>query len=197
MSARARLAPAGSAVVYSTYLGGDDADFGAGIAVNADGAATFASGFTSSPDFPVTPGALQTVFAGHRDGFVAKITETTRSGVGHVNGGGGIRLGDNAATFSLNVQRKSAAAPITGHVQYVNHDTQERLRSVSLSAPSIAGNTATIEGTCTIGRTACTFSAVVIDHGEPGREDSFTIAVAAGPPQGGVLRNGNIRVQGP
>jgi hypothetical protein len=58
------LAPTGSGLVYSTYLGGsgDDEAFG-GIAVGAAGNA-YVTGLTSSTDFPTTPGAFQTVFGG-------------------------------------------------------------------------------------------------------------------------------------
>ncbi len=53
----ARLATDGSSLDYSTYLGGSDADTVRGIAVTAGGQAVV-TGFTYSPDFPVTPGAF-------------------------------------------------------------------------------------------------------------------------------------------
>src|SRR6266852_6135837 len=52
----AKLSVAGSALVYSTYLGGSgngtDGDFGNGIAVDASNNA-YVTGFTSSPNFPL------------------------------------------------------------------------------------------------------------------------------------------------
>ena len=45
--------------VYSTYLGGQDNDFGNGIAVDSLGNA-FVTGSTTSIDFPFTPGAYKT-----------------------------------------------------------------------------------------------------------------------------------------
>jgi hypothetical protein len=56
------LNPAGSELVYSTFLGGSGTDVGQGIAVDASGSA-YVTGYTESPDFPVTPGAFQTAFA--------------------------------------------------------------------------------------------------------------------------------------
>ncbi|MCU1383158.1 MAG: hypothetical protein JWL71_1855 [Acidobacteria bacterium] len=56
-----KLNPAGSALVYSTYLGGARSDAGLGIAVNARGAA-FVTGWTSSADFPTTPTAFSRRF---------------------------------------------------------------------------------------------------------------------------------------
>ena len=48
----ARLNPAGSALAYSTYLGGGAADTGRGVAVDGTGAA-HVTGSTASTDFPV------------------------------------------------------------------------------------------------------------------------------------------------
>ena len=74
-----KLNPAGTAIVFSTYLGGGDADQGYDIAVDADGNA-YVAGRTISTDFPITPGALQPAFGGGSypgglggDAFVAKL----------------------------------------------------------------------------------------------------------------------------
>jgi hypothetical protein len=69
-----KLDPTGSVLVYSTYFGGSGVERGFGIAVDATGNA-YATGTTSSVNFP-TADALQPVFAGGlADGFVVKITE--------------------------------------------------------------------------------------------------------------------------
>jgi hypothetical protein len=68
----AKLTPDGSALVYATYLGGSGSDMGHGIAAAADGSA-YIVGETSSTDFPVTPGALQTV-AKSADAFIVKLS---------------------------------------------------------------------------------------------------------------------------
>jgi len=54
-----KLNPTGTALVYSTFLGGNYSDWGSGIAIDSDGNA-FVTGSTQSEDFPVTPGAFQT-----------------------------------------------------------------------------------------------------------------------------------------
>ncbi len=54
----AKLNPSGSALVYSTLLGGTGADAGSAIRIDAQGNA-YVLGTTSSTDFPVTSGALQ------------------------------------------------------------------------------------------------------------------------------------------
>jgi len=73
----ARINPAGSAYLYSTYLGGNNDDMGFGIAVDIPGNA-YVTGGTASPDFPlVTP--IQPAIGGgggFADAFVGKITDT-------------------------------------------------------------------------------------------------------------------------
>src|SRR2546422_760404 len=67
-----KLNAAGTALVYSTYLGGDGFDQGHGIAVDAEGNA-YATGGTSSTNFPTTTGAFRTTFGGRSDAFVTKL----------------------------------------------------------------------------------------------------------------------------
>jgi hypothetical protein len=66
-----KLNPAGTALVYSTYLGGGDDDLGIGIAVDATGNA-YMTGDTFSSDFP-TASPVQEVFGGIDDAFVTKL----------------------------------------------------------------------------------------------------------------------------
>ena len=67
-----KLNAVGSALMYSTYLGGSGADSGRSIAVDASGNA-YVTGITHSSDFPTTPGAFQTASAGNGDTFVSKL----------------------------------------------------------------------------------------------------------------------------
>jgi hypothetical protein len=57
-----KLSPDGSALVFSAYLGGTGSDFGADIAVDAEGRA-HVTGTTLAPDFPVA-NAFQPTFGG-------------------------------------------------------------------------------------------------------------------------------------
>jgi len=66
----------GSALVYSTYLGGSVDDRGNAIAVDAAGNA-YVTGSTSSNNFPTTSGAVQpTCGISGGDAFVSKLNET-------------------------------------------------------------------------------------------------------------------------
>src|SRR5262249_30697392 len=68
----AKMNAAGSALVYSTYLGGADEDEGGGIAVDGSGNA-YVVGYTSSSNFP-TANAVQAAYGGGSfDAFVAKL----------------------------------------------------------------------------------------------------------------------------
>ena len=73
----AKLNPAGTSLVYSTYLGGGGYDAGTGIAVDTSGNA-YVSGFTYSGDFPVASGVQNTfgnpgVNFATKNGFIAKL----------------------------------------------------------------------------------------------------------------------------
>jgi hypothetical protein len=67
----AKLAPTGSTLSYSSYLGGYGADEVTGIYRDPVGDVVVA-GTTSSPNFPVTAGAFQSTFGGETDGFVTR-----------------------------------------------------------------------------------------------------------------------------
>lgn len=80
----AKLNPAGSELIYATFLGGSDWDSGKGIAVDGAGS-TYVTGYTHSSDFPTTLGALDPSFNGGDCGgpdtcpdvFVVKLNPAT------------------------------------------------------------------------------------------------------------------------
>ncbi len=73
----AKLNASGSALAYSTYLGGSDFDQGHDIAVNASGDA-YVIGDTFSTNFP-TANPLQAANGGNLDVFVARIFDSNAS----------------------------------------------------------------------------------------------------------------------
>jgi len=74
-----KLQPSGAALVYSTYLGGNNNDAGYGIAVDSSGNA-YIAGYTSSNNFPVTDNAYQTLLGNgssfYSDAFITKLLAT-------------------------------------------------------------------------------------------------------------------------
>lgn len=73
-----KLNAEGSALVYSTYLGGSTNESGEGIVVDASGSA-YVTGITDSADFPTTPGSFQPNF-GSGPGFALGPHGTPRPG---------------------------------------------------------------------------------------------------------------------
>jgi len=128
----AKLNANGSALIYSTYLGGSRqegamARFGE-IAVDAAGNA-YVTGPTSSTDFPTTPGAFQTNFGGgveviFGDTFVAKITPDGRALAYSTYLGGS---GDERA-FDIDVDA-AGNAYVTGFTRSQNFPTRNPLQS--------------------------------------------------------------------
>src|SRR5216684_862777 len=60
---------------YSTYLGGSGVDQSLGIAIDSSGHA-YVTGFTTSTNFPTTPGAFRTTSGGGLHAFVTKLNPT-------------------------------------------------------------------------------------------------------------------------
>jgi len=202
-----KLDPAGSAPLYSTYLGGSEGDAAQGIAVDALLNA-YVTGFTGSTNFPITPGAFQTTFHGVLDGFVTKIAEGGQleqcpaDGQGECEQTGGQGTVDDhddgnqgQGSFSFIVRRPSTTQRISGGLQFVNPANGTDVRSVTLSSLLISGNSAVIAGTCTNSGAPCTFVADVTDGGPTGSADTFTISISGGPTRGGPLRSGKIQVR--
>jgi len=69
---------AGSALLYSSYLGGSSNDVGNGIAIDSAGNA-YVTGSTFSSNYPVTSGAFQTAFGGSQGPFLTKLNSTGSS----------------------------------------------------------------------------------------------------------------------
>jgi hypothetical protein len=66
------LNAAGSALTFSTYLGGSNNDWAAGIALAGDD--IYITGAASQGGFPITAGAFQTSFVGQQDAIVCKLS---------------------------------------------------------------------------------------------------------------------------
>ncbi len=70
-----KMNPAGSAVLFSTFVGGSDFDSASDLVLDAAGDVWFTGG-TSSTDFPVTPGAPDTTFNGGGDATIVELNPT-------------------------------------------------------------------------------------------------------------------------
>jgi hypothetical protein len=132
-----KLNPTGTALVYSTYLGGSTGETASAIAVDTGGNA-YVAGSTASTDFPVTPGAFQTTnHAAANDSTNAFITKLNPTGTALVYstylGGSGVQGNytsdkgnaiavDSAGNAYVTGQTYSSDFPVTpGAFQTTNH----------------------------------------------------------------------------
>jgi hypothetical protein len=121
-----KLDPSGSRLLYSSYLGGSNYDYGLGIALDQYGKA-YLTGSTQSTDFPISVNAIQTGNAGNGDAFAAEVSlqsagladlvYSTYLGGGGADSGQGIAVDLSGAfyvvgyTFSTNFPTFNAYQP--------------------------------------------------------------------------------------
>jgi len=123
----AELNPAGSGLVYSTYIGGTQADVGRAIAIDTLGDA-YITGSTYSSNFPVTTGSFETLYGGtatesaNGNAFVAKLGPNGSSLVySSYLGGAGPDFGQGIAADA------AGNAYVTGSTQSFNFPTANAL----------------------------------------------------------------------
>jgi uncharacterized protein (TIGR03437 family) len=118
-----KLNPAGSALVYSTYLGGSGTDYGTAIAVDASGSA-YVTGIVTSDDFP-TVNAIDSTLGSHAvdDAFVTKFNPSGSALVYSTYLGGGsaddpyaLAL-DPAGNVYITGRTNSSDFPLTNPIQ--------------------------------------------------------------------------------
>ena len=115
-----KLNTGGTALVYSTYLGGsgwNTKDGGSAIAVDGAGDA-FVTGQANSTDFPVTPGAFQSTLGGGSNAFVTKFNPTGSALVYSTYLGGKFQDGGNSIAVD-----SAGAAYVTGATSSINFPT--------------------------------------------------------------------------
>ncbi len=107
-----KINPAGTALVYSTFLGGSSIDNGRSIAVNGAGEVVVGGSTTDDvTDFPTTVGAYDTTHNGLTDFFVTKINAAGSGLVwSTLIGGAGI---DNGAGIAID---QAGSVYVTGSV---------------------------------------------------------------------------------
>ena len=118
-----KLNPAGSALVYSTYLGGRGDDLSAAVAVDSSGNA-YLTGSTDSLDFP-TRNAFQSTDAGGTDAFVAKLDPSGALSYSTYLGGSFTDVGQGIAVDG------SGSAYVTGSTLSIDFPTQNALQSAN------------------------------------------------------------------
>jgi hypothetical protein len=154
-----KLNPLGTALIYSTYLGGSGEDAARGIALNA-AANAHVTGTTASLDFPTTPGAFQTSFGGVFDAFVTKISEAGQC----VANGGGQYL-NNGEKHSFGGNAESIGGTVSGHFNDVDHANGQKINGDVIGATCVSANSMRFEVKTKEG---CFYLVTYTDNGEPG-----------------------------
>lgn len=112
-----KINAAGTAIVYSTYLGGDSFEVAAGIAVDSTGAATIA-GYSDSSNFP-TFSALQGAKQGGTDTVVARLGPDGSDLIYSTYLGGSA----DERCFDVDVDPANGAAYVVGQTSSTNFPT--------------------------------------------------------------------------
>jgi len=212
-----KINAAGTALVYSTYLGGSGGgQIGSAIAVDAVGAA-YVTGATGAADFTAGCTAPCTVLDGTLgsggDAFVAKIADIMSPPAptpGRVSLRGFIdSAGKGKAAFGGTVQFQSGDPSPTGNLRYIDHVTGDRIAATSFTTLVIGtgpwcgpGTHALIMGKATVnGVPDQDFQVNVDDCSEPGSQPPSTpdmLKILTRPNQvyvnGGPLVAGNIEI---
>jgi hypothetical protein len=107
-----QLNPTGTALVYSTFLGGADSDYGSSIALDAR-ASVYFNGTPYSRNFPTTPGAFHTAYAGgSSDAFLIRIRSESAPTSLRVTSSASSAAFGQPVTFSATVSPAVAAGTV-------------------------------------------------------------------------------------
>ena len=119
----------GTALVYSTYLGGNAFDSGDGIAVDSAGNA-FITGFATSSNFPTTADAVQSDLFENFDAFVSELNADGTALEYSTYLGGADDSDDGSVDSGLAIAVDSAGnIYVTGHASPGNFPIQNALQS--------------------------------------------------------------------
>ncbi|AGY59267.1 SBBP repeat-containing protein [Gloeobacter kilaueensis] len=170
---------AGTALVYSTYLGGSDYDYSYGIAIDTTGNA-YLTGNTSSPDFPTTSDAAKTQLSGAGDAFVTKLNATgTTLTYSTFLGGKDIDIGNSIAVD------RAGNAYVTG----LTYSTDFPTTSDAPQSQFGGGDYDAFVAKLSAAGTALVYSTYL---GGKGRDEGFGIAVDRTASAGGLSQSGSL-----
>ena len=130
----AKFNAAGSALLYSTYLGGSSSDNGAGIAVDSSGNA-YVTGSTTSTDFP-TVNPLRASLGANSNAFVTKFNSAGSALVYSTYLGGST---NTSAATSIAVD-SSSNAYVTGETDAIDFPTVNPIQSTCLPCSADGGD---------------------------------------------------------
>ena len=114
--------------------------------------------------------------------------------------GGGWIPGPFGAKANFAVAGGMKQGAFWGHLTYLDHGSNLKVRGTGVTAYEPVVPTATtrrIDGTAEINGQPGSYTVVVADNGEPGRDDTFTLTLSTGYTASGKLGGGNIQLHNP
>jgi len=120
-----KLSADGTALIYSTYLGGSIFDSSSGIAVDSAGN-TYLTGVTRSKDFPTKNAVQPTYGGGEQDAFVTKINATGSALVYSTYLGGSLH--DEAGAIAVD---SNSRAYVTGWTESTDFPLKNAFQSIN------------------------------------------------------------------
>ncbi len=109
----AKLNAAGTALTFSTFIGGTDFDSIYALAIDSGGA-SYLTGITASADFPTTSGAFDTSYNGGGDAFVVKLNASATTITYSTFLGGSIPASSFAGDLGFSIAVDATGAAYVG-----------------------------------------------------------------------------------
>lgn len=162
-----KLNPTGTALMFSTYLGGSDTDAGLGLAID-DNSNVYITGRTNSPDFPVqfpTQGAI----GGGNDAFISALNPSGSALTFSTFLGGSSDEDDIGGSIAVDSEQN---VYVTGNTNSTNFPTQNPYQGSIGSTQN-----------CTIGgnQVLCPDAFVAVLNVIPPSSSTLTVTVNGGP----------------
>ncbi len=159
----AKLNPEGSALLYSTYLGGTDEEIAHGLAVDGAGSA-YLGGYTGSSDYP-TAVPLQAAAAGFGDAFVAKIGVITLTPTPDPLLFGAVGTGTTSAVKRVTVAVSNGAYAPTAPTLSGTNAGDFAITATTCSGTIASGKTCTVSLTFTPTKSTGTVESATLNLG--------------------------------
>jgi len=122
------------------------------------------------------------------------------TGAGFVTGGGWITGTPSGAKANFGVAGGIKQSAYWGHLTYIDHGPGgSQVKGTGVTAYTVMNpTTRRIEGTAQVnGQDGFTYQVDVVDNGEPGTSDMFTLRLSSGYAASGTLGGGNIQLHLP
>jgi len=151
-------------------------------------------GITVNALHVIVPGVADVVISSAQAGVTCASPPPCSKAKDFVTGGGWITAPSGSrGTFGVAGGIKNGA--FWGHLTYIDHGTGMKVRGTAVTAYTVIDQTTRrIEGTAEINGVPGTYSVVVRDVGEPGRQDTFDLTLSNGYKAAGTLNGGNIQL---